>query len=380
MEAAPGRRRPHAAASAPLETGRLGQVKKQDRSTLTRRKYTGWAATRPHNPRSLGPPQGLLGLYRRAFQLGEPVAPDTPLGDNIGLAFPRLLQILAVQPRFSFTHPPGPPRPPCRFIAPADRVTPIRRSFVPDSNALPFLLVAQLQLPVQPPPNKILLIRPSALGDVCRTVPVVAGLRLAYPHAEIDWLVQEGFEDAVRGHPALTGVVSFPRKRFRRWWNPSVARDVVRYLLEIRARRYDLVLDCQGLARSGLFAWVSGAPLRVGYRDAAELGWLGLNRRIDAPVRIHTVDRMLRLVESLAVPVERDMRLYPPLGARESLAAIPPFAAALKQDDSGIGGAGRPFAVFAPTSRWRGKLWPADRFASLAQRVLAYTDLASSGS
>src|SRR6266550_79225 len=96
-------------------------------------------------------------------------------------------------------------------------------------------------------PERILIVRPSALGDVCRTVPVLASLKQGFPNAAIDWLVQDSFADAVRAHPDLNAVIEFPRTRFAAWWRPSVAADVARWLHGLGRAKYDLVLDCQGL-------------------------------------------------------------------------------------------------------------------------------------
>ena len=57
-------------------------------------------------------------------------------------------------------------------------------------------------------PRNVLIIRPSAMGDVARTVPALASLRAAFPRANIDWVVQTGFEAVVAHHPALTRVIS----------------------------------------------------------------------------------------------------------------------------------------------------------------------------
>ena len=57
-------------------------------------------------------------------------------------------------------------------------------------------------------PQRILIVRPSALGDVCRTVGVLVSLRQAFPAARIDWAVQEEFAPAIRAHPALDEVVA----------------------------------------------------------------------------------------------------------------------------------------------------------------------------
>ncbi len=206
-----------------------------------------------------------------------------------------------------------------------------------------------------PEVRKILLIRPSALGDVCRTVPVLVRLRRQHPDAHIDWLVQEGFEPAIASHPNLSRVVTFPRRRLGNWWQPKVGQAAVRWMNEeLRGPKYDLVVDCQGLLRSGIFMWWTRAPKRVGHADAAELGWLGANQRVKAPVGAHTVDRMISLVGG-GPATDEEMQLYTSKADRIT-------AENLTGDE--------PYVVIAPTSRWPGKRWPAERFAIAIQRIL----------
>ncbi|MGE3107617.1 MAG: glycosyltransferase family 9 protein [Phycisphaerales bacterium] len=212
------------------------------------------------------------------------------------------------------------------------------------------------------------MIRPSALGDVCRTVPVVVRLRRAYPGAAVDWIVQDSFVEAASGHPDVRRVIAFPRRRFGGWWKPAVLGEMLGWLGALRRERYDMVLDCQGLARSGVFARWSGAPARIGYQQAEEGAWLALTRRVDAPMGLHTVDRMLRLADaatgaSEARPATTDeLRLYAPAGSRDALRGL-----------LGGGGAvldGR-YAVVAPTSRWAGKVWPGERYAEAVTTLLS---------
>ena len=103
------------------------------------------------------------------------------------------------------------------------------------------------------PPRRILLIRPSALGDVCRTVPVLVSLRRAWPDAEIDWLVQDDFAPAIMHHPDLTRVLPFMRRDLGK----SIARGsfgpLAQFVAQLKRAKYDLVFDLQGLARSGFF-------------------------------------------------------------------------------------------------------------------------------
>lgn len=185
---------------------------------------------------------------------------------------------------------------------------------------------------------------------------MLASLRRAYPDARIDWLVQDSFVDAVRAHPGLTAAVPFPRHALGRSLRRGRIAELGAWIGALRVPAYDLAIDAQGLFRSGFLAWATGARCRVGHRAARELGWLFYTRRERGSERMHTVDRMLALVRDIGVEPVPDMRLYAPVEEREAAAAEPQLT-----DD---------FALFAPTSRWPGKQWPAERFAEVARRLL----------
>lgn len=211
-----------------------------------------------------------------------------------------------------------------------------------------------------PPPERILLIRPSALGDVCRSVHLLAHLRLAYPDARIDWLVRDGFREAIEYHPALTGVVPFERSRLGHDMKRGRPGSTIAFLRALRRERYDLVIDAQGLFRSGLFAFATGAPKRIGHRRAAESARMFYTQTVDTPLEAHTVDRMAALLGPLGIESTFDLRLTPPPAARERLA-----------HDDPLGAPGLRYAVFAPTSRWASKRWPIERFDRLCEALLA---------
>lgn len=199
--------------------------------------------------------------------------------------------------------------------------------------------------------ERILLIRPSALGDVARTVPVLVSLRDAFPDATIDWLVQDSFVDVVRAHPALSAVVPFPRGAFRLSHPLSAAR----YVRGLARREYDTVIDAQGLARSALLAWATGARTRLGHADAREGAPLAYTRRVPTNIETHTVARMLSLAAAAGATPRRDgaaLRLYTPPEGQGFHAQHPALAR------------GR-YVVLAPTSRWPAKQWPDDRFAAV---------------
>ena len=117
-------------------------------------------------------------------------------------------------------------------------------------------------------PRRILIVRPSAFGDVCRTVPLLWSLRKTFPKAVIDWVVEDRWSPAIQEHPAIDGVVKFPKREFRSCWrNPKTAIKTIQWFWRLRRGRYDLVIDAQGLARSGLMSLVTGAKVRVANRS-----------------------------------------------------------------------------------------------------------------
>ena len=203
-------------------------------------------------------------------------------------------------------------------------------------------------------PKRILFVRPSALGDVCRSVPVVAGLKKKWPEAEIDWLVQSDFEHAISAHSAVHTTILFERENLKRWYLPLGFCRMFRFLRQLKARNYDLVIDGQGLGRSGLFSWATRSKRRVGSKTAREFGWLGYNERVDVQ-KSHTVDAMLALSQAVGVDSSADMQLY----VRSDDAK---WWDVYIQDNLQH----TKYVVLAPTSRWKSKQWPVERFMEVA--------------
>src|SRR5262245_18992383 len=110
------------------------------------------------------------------------------------------------------------------------------------------------------PPRRILLIKPSAIGDVVHALPILALLRRRWPEAHIAWLVTPACAGLIEGHPLLNETILFDRRRFGRgWYNPASLAGLSGFLKALRNRAFDLVIDLQGLLRSGLLAWQTGA-------------------------------------------------------------------------------------------------------------------------
>jgi heptosyltransferase I len=235
--------------------------------------------------------------------------------------------------------------------------------------------------------ERILLIKPSAVGDVIHTLPVLAKLRARYPAARIDWLLTPPIAELVRHHPALSSVVLFARQDYARLWRSWAAvADLGRLLLTIRRARYDLVLDLHGQFRSALLGLVSGAGTRIGFdrprpeaREASrplpaaayvhgwtgarEGAWVAYTQRISLPtLDVHAVDRYLWLGPMLGLPEgPPDFRIPVPANAEERVSTL------LRRQ----GLLGRPLAVLVPGTIWETKHWHVEGFAQVARHLAA---------
>lgn len=213
--------------------------------------------------------------------------------------------------------------------------------------------------------TRILIVKPSSLGDIVHALPVLAAVRRARPDAHIAWLVNTTFAPLLEGHPLLNEVIGFDRRRFGRMLrSPRAALEFVRFCGSLRARRFDLVLELQGLFRSGFLAWISGARVRVGFAGARELGAFFVTHRVAAPAG----GRSASSSDRHAVAWNR--LLLERLGVD---AAAPEFPLAVRAEETAAarrlladaGVAADSFTALLPGARWESKRWPATRWARL---------------
>jgi lipopolysaccharide heptosyltransferase I len=192
---------------------------------------------------------------------------------------------------------------------------------------------------------------------------VLTALRQRYPASRISWMVSTSCAGLLEGHPALDEVIRFDRRRYGFIGrSPRVTVEFAGFIRELRARAFDLVVDLQGLFRSGFLALCTGARHRVGFANARELGWMFYNHRVDVPdPEMHAVDRNLsfgRLLGFPTRPVVFDLPVQPQ--ARDSVRRL--------LAEGGLGG-GEPYLVVGPGTRWETKQWPPESFAKAISRL-----------
>lgn len=126
--------------------------------------------------------------------------------------------------------------------------------------------------------KRILIVRTSAIGDVVFASPIIGALRRSHPGAHIAWLVEPGIHALLESDPALDELILWPKAAWRKLWRERHYLQLWQAVRELRRRlragRFDTVLDLQGLLKSGLLAWLSGAPQRVGLGSREGSRWL----------------------------------------------------------------------------------------------------------
>jgi lipopolysaccharide heptosyltransferase I len=220
----------------------------------------------------------------------------------------------------------------------------------------------------------ILIVKLSAIGDVIHTLPALNAIRKHYPDARISWLVEEDTSDLVKGHPALDRVLVSKRKRWLKglfgpsgWHN---LREIYRFIKKLRDTRYDLIIDFQGLLKSGVLIALSRGKRKVGFgkgMDHQEFSYLFLNERIPAvSMDHHALLRGTMLLEAIGIPTGSiEYNLPVQAQDRELVDSL------LLQH--GIRNS-KLLVAINPVAKWDTKLWAKAKFAELADRLVELHD------
>lgn len=213
-------------------------------------------------------------------------------------------------------------------------------------------------------PDRILIIRLSALGDILHALPVLGRLREAFPQARIGWLVEPSGAPLLEGHPMLDALHIFPKKAWseNKW---AALRGPLRGLAdELRAERYEVAIDVQGLTKSAVWGWAAGIPRRIGFKGAQsrELAGLLATERIRPAAGLHhVVQKNLALLGALglAQPGEIKFPVHLPEAARAAARRI-----------VGEDPAAAPLVLMNPGAGWATKIWAPERYGALARTLV----------
>ena len=203
--------------------------------------------------------------------------------------------------------------------------------------------------------GRILLIKPSSLGDIVHTLPVVSALKARWPDAQLTWCVKQQWAEFV---DRIEGVD-------RVWPVDGSLLGWMRAGQQLRMERFDVAIDLQGLFRSGALARLSGAPVRIGFANGREGSPWFYTWRVPVPsLDVHAVDRYLSIAKALGASVpgpprfrfkrlEEDLKFVRDLFHRNELSPE------------------KPWVAINVSARWATKRWLLSSFAAVMDQLSA---------
>ena len=226
-------------------------------------------------------------------------------------------------------------------------------------------------------PRRILIVKPSSLGDIIHSLPVLWELRRLYPEAYIGWVVKEVWRDIIDDNPLLDEIIVL-KKGVRGFFSA---------IRHIHDSGYDTVIDLQGLFRSGAISLLSGASERIGFSNARELAYLFYNHKVAVPPgTIHAVERYLLALNVIASKVKQSLNIIDRRGFQtppeifsgdkwsrphfplytdiEDFEWVKDFLRANNLSNT------RPIIAVNPSARWEKKRWPISSYGALINQLI----------
>ncbi len=197
-------------------------------------------------------------------------------------------------------------------------------------------------------------------------MPFLEVVKEKFPQARIDWLVEEASSQILKGHPAVDRIIVSRRKSWQKALFKgagcfSAFREATQLLKDLRERRYDVVVDLQGLFKSGIMVGLSRGKRKIGMTGARECGWLFYKERpVPVDYEQHAVDRYLQVAEYLGCNIASWNAPVPVSNADKIK-----INKLIHRSSPGT----NPLIAINPMARWKTKLWQTESFAALADRL-----------
>lgn len=204
---------------------------------------------------------------------------------------------------------------------------------------------------------KILIVKPSSLGDVVHALPFLKAIKTAIRDAQITWVISKSLSGILEGNPLIDRIIEIDKES---WKKPSriskTTQEIINLVKTLRSEHFDMVIDLQGLLRSGLITFFSNSPLKIGFHHAREGSRLFYNKKIPVNGTLHAVDRCLEIANFLNAHTER---VEFPLHVDD----------VARQEVKNLLGNISDYIVIVPSARWETKRWKPENFGLLVSKL-----------
>lgn len=203
---------------------------------------------------------------------------------------------------------------------------------------------------------RILILKPSSLGDIVHAIPVLRLLRQHFSDSEIYWWIDERFAGLLEDDKDLSGLLIFDRNNWRKL---SWLKTLCSNLSFARHKKFDLVIDLQGLLRSGMFGWYSNGTTFIGVDQNREGATAFYDVAIPRPnPDAHAVDWYLEVLRYLNISINFNF-VWLPEDEKAKASVFNKW-----QLDK------RRYVAVCPGARWKTKRLPREYFVEVAKRIV----------
>ncbi len=202
--------------------------------------------------------------------------------------------------------------------------------------------------------KKIVIIKPSALGDIVHSLPFLAVLKKSFPTAKIDWVVAEGLHTFLEGHPMIDKLWVIKKDKWKRLNRLGRTMTEISALSKgLKAQHYDVSIDLSGLLRSGIISWMSKANIKLGFKESDEGSPFFYTHKIHGSMEVHAIDRYLEIAKFMGCSVDRIEYPFAPYDRSPDILKPLPDK----------------YIVMSPSAGKEANRWPADKFGRLASKL-----------
>jgi heptosyltransferase I len=225
---------------------------------------------------------------------------------------------------------------------------------------------------------RVLIVKLGSIGDVVHTLPVLAAVRNAIPEAEISWVVEERSAEVLRGNALIDDLIEVDTRRMR---GPGVLGEVLNGQFgALRKGKFDVAIDFQGLMKSAVITRISRARSRFGFSRKSlreKAAAVFYTDRIEPPPQVHVIRKNLALAAgALDITVPSEAFEFPIFTDDRHVREVEEIIGAPIPGKNAGGtpafrAEGGNFAILNPGGGWATKLWHAEKFGELADRLWA---------
>lgn len=217
---------------------------------------------------------------------------------------------------------------------------------------------------------RILIVKSSALGDIVQTFPVIDFIKMKFPEARIDWVVEKPCSALVEAHPSIDRALCVDTKAWREsFFSKKTRHEIVTFFRELRKETYDVVFDLQSNSKSGFITALARSPAKVGFSRESVSEWPNLlftNRKISLPKEKNVRDQYLYVVQSYFKDYQKfvgtSVSLHLSQSENERLEEI---MAPLEHHE-------KPLVMICHGSNWKNKKLPMETLVDFLQLLQAH--------